>query len=178
MRVYIALVFLAFLVLWLAAIALLGGVIPSSWLPESLSKLEQPGNFAHLGEAMGTLDSLFSSIAIVLGLIAILFQGRELKASTDAQALQAAALTQQIVQQEESNRLGAYSVRLNFLTAEIKHMENKIAEMVEQANSKKKNGEDSTELWQIIKNTRSKQQRYRQQAEEIDTRIQQLLIQP
>lgn len=177
MRVYISLVFITFLVLWLAAIALFGGAIPNEWLPSFLLRLEQPSNFAHLGEAMGTLDGLFSSIAIVLGLIAILFQGRELKASTDAQALQASALTQQIAQQEASNRLGAYSVRLSYLTAEIEHMEKKIPEMVGQANNQKQNGEtqETSDLWKIIRSTRNKIERYRKQAEDIDARIQQLL---
>lgn len=177
MRIYITLVFAAFLLVWLVSIALFAGAIPYEWLPEFLTKLELPSNFAHLGEAMGTLDGLFSSIAIVLGLIAILFQGRELKASTDAQALQAQALRQQIAQQEASNLLGAYSVRLSYLTAEIEHMEKKIPEMVERADNQKQNGETqkAAELWEIIKRTREKQQRYRKQAEDIDTRIQQLL---
>ncbi|HZJ95824.1 MAG TPA: hypothetical protein VFD11_09780 [Thiopseudomonas sp.] len=177
MRIYITLVFAAFLLVWLVSIALFAGAIPYEWLPEFLTELELPSNFAHLGEAMGTLDGLFSSIAIVLGLIAILFQGRELKASTDAQALQAQALRQQIAQQEASNLLGAYSVRLSYLTAEIEHMEKKIPEMVERADNQKQNGETqkAAELWEIIKRTREKQQRYRKQAEDIDARIQQLL---
>lgn len=177
MRIYITLVFAAFLLVWLVTIALFAGAIPYEWLPEFLTKLELPSTFALLGEAMGTLDGLFSSIAIVLGLIAILFQGRELKASTDAQALQAEALRKQIEQQKESNCLNAYSVRLNYLTAEIEHMEKKIPEMVEQANSQKQNGETqkTAELWEIIRRTREKQQRYRKQAEDIDARIQQLL---
>lgn len=76
------------------SIALFSGLISNEWLPEALLQLELPNSFAGVGEAMTTLDGLFSSIAIVLGLIAILFQEKELKASTDAQALQAKALTQ------------------------------------------------------------------------------------
>lgn len=175
MKFYVFLVFLAFLSLWILSLALFSGMIPTSWLPESLTTLELPTSFALLGESMTTLDGLFSSIAIVLGLIAILFQGTELKASTDAQRLQSEALTKQIAQQEESNRLGAYSARLQFLSAEVEHLEVKINDMVNRTQGHKENGEDqkTTELWNIIKATRKKQQRYREQAENIDRQIQQ-----
>lgn len=177
MKFYVTMVFAVFLFFWLLSLALFSGVLPASWLPASLSQLELPTSFAHLGEAMATLDGLFSSIAIVLGLVAILFQGKELQASTEAQTLQAAALTQQISQQEESNRLGAYSVRLSFLSAEIDHMGDRISAMVGQADGLTQKGEakKAADLWVIIKRTRAKQENYRKQAEQIDLTIQQLL---
>ena len=177
MRIYITLVFAAFIVLWLLTIALLTGVIPNAWLPDFLTQLELPNSFALLGEAMGTLDGLFNSIAIVLGLIAILLQGRELKASTDAQTLQADALRKQIEQQEKANCLNAYSVRLSYLTAEVEHLEKMITEMLEQTTHHKNNGnkEKVGELWEIIKRSREKQQNFRRQAQEIDAQMQQLL---
>lgn len=177
MRIFIVAVLIAFIVFWLLAIGLFSGVIPSHWLPSFLASLSRPDSFSGLGEAMGTLDGLFSSIAIVLGLIAILLQGKELRAATEAQALQAKALTEQICQQQASNRLGAFTARLSFLSAEIEHMENKIFTMVEQVETPKENAskEAIAELWGIIKNTRNKQKRYRMQAEEIDLLIQRML---
>ena len=101
---------------------IIAGAIPYEWLPEFLTKLELPSNFAHLGEAMGTLDGLFSSIAIVLGLIAILFQGRELK-HRQMRKFTGASFTPTNSTAGSINLLGAYSVRLSYLTAEIEHME-------------------------------------------------------
>lgn len=177
MKLYVALVFMVFVLLWLISIALFSGIIPLTWLPESLSKLVLPSSFDGLGNAMATLDGLFSSIAIVLGLIAILFQGRELKASTDAQTLQAVALTKQIAQQEASNKLGACSARLQFLLAEIEHLENKVPAMLTQKDALEKQGDKEalTKQWDLIKNTRAKQKRYRDQACDIDKQIQALL---
>lgn len=174
-KTYVVVVFLLFLALWLAALALFAGILPQEWLPE----LKRPDSFALLGEAMGSLDGLFSSIAIVLGMIAILFQGRELKASTDAQTLQAQALALQITQQNSANQLAAYSARLNYLASEINYMESKITEMVERANNHKQKGETQKceDLWDIIRNTREKQGRYRKQADTIDNSIQNLLTQ-
>lgn len=177
MKTYVSLIFFIFVFLWLLSIALFSGLISNEWLPEALLRLELPNSFAGVGEAMTTLDGLFSSIAIVLGLIAILFQGKELKASTDAQALQAKALTQQIAQQESANLLGAYSARLSYLSAEIELMENKIEGMVALAKNPTPSMDSKkvTELWEIIKHSRNKQQRYRQETVEIDERIQGLL---
>lgn len=178
MRLYIFLIFFIFILLWLISIALFSGLITSEWLPEALLNLKLPSNFDELGGAMSTLDGLFSSIAIILGLIAILLQGRELKASTEAQALQAKALTQQIEQQEAANLLGAYSARLTYLSAEIEMMENNIKNMVDQVQSPNLSWSDEKikEKWEIIKNTRSKQQRYRQETIDIDSRVQELLV--
>lgn len=127
------------------------GLVPATWLSESFLRLALPESFASLGNAMTTLDGLFSSIAIVLGLIAILFQGKELKESTNAQAIQAAAMTQQIQQQVASNVLGAYSARLSFLSADIELMEVKINDMVQRVKRDKlKNDQEKSDLWEII----------------------------
>lgn len=177
MKFYVALVFIIFVLLWVVSLALFSGLIPLTWFPEQFLKLELPSSFDGLGNSMTILDGLFSSIAIVLGLIAILFQGRELKTSTDAQTLQAEALIRQISQQEASNRLGAYSARLQFLLAEIEHLENKVPGMLEEKDKleKENDKEALAKVWDLIKNTRAKQTRYRKQAAEIDQQIQALL---
>lgn len=191
MKIIITLLFLFFIFTWLGALALLAGYIPIEVLPSFFAKIELPKNFALLGEAMGVLDGLFSSIAILLGLVAILLQGkelknstqaqteqaRELKISTQAQAEQAKALTKQISKQEEFNKLAAYSARLKFLTAEINYLDTKVNEMEIDANKQKAAGkdEDANKTWTILRNTRAKQQRYREQAEQTDKLIQEIL---
>lgn len=177
MKFYVTLVFIVFVALWLVAIALFAGMIPVDWLPDSLAKLGTSSSFEGLGDAMATLDGLFSSIAILLGLVAILLQGRELQASTQAQTEQSEALSRQILQQEDSNRLGAYSARLQFLSAEIEHLESRIPGMIEKANGYKQTQEQdkADELWDIIKNTRGKIERYRKEAGHIDEKIKSLL---
>ncbi|GAB6069905.1 hypothetical protein JCM30760_10020 [Thiomicrorhabdus hydrogeniphila] len=177
MRFTVGLILVGFVVLWALAIAYFSGGLSLIWLPESITKLSLPASTADLGNSLTVLDGLFTSIAIVLGLVAILFQGKELKASTDAQTLQAKALTEQIKQQEASNQLGAYSARLQFLSSEIEHMENRVPDMVLKAESLKQSNkpDDASEQWKLIKNTRAKIERFRKQANEIDTHIQSLL---
>lgn len=177
MKYYVALVFVGFFLLWVASIAFFSGLIQPEWLPDGLIKMSRPSSFESLGDAMATLDGLLSAIAIVLGMIAILFQGRELKASTDAQALQADALSKQLAQQQASNRLGAYTARLQFLNSEITYLEAKITSMLEQDVELKMKGdkEKLSELWNIIRSTREKVGRYREQAVDIDKKIQTLL---
>lgn len=177
MKLYVPIVFIGFFILWLLSIAFLSGLIQFDWIPLKIKDLVFPESFESLGNAMGTLDGLFSSIAIVLGLIAILFQGRELKASTDAQALQAKALAEQISQQQASNELVACGVRLQFLNAEINYLESKISSMVDDANLSTEAGKSkrADDLWKIIKASRNKLTRYRTEAEKIDRKIQLLL---
>lgn len=177
MRLTISLILLAFVGLWLGLMAFLTGSMPMTWLPTGFSSLELPKTTDALGNSLTILDGLFTSVAIVLGLVAILFQGKELKASTDAQTLQAEALSLQIKQQEASNKLGAYSARLQFLSSEIEHMENRVPDMVNKAEFLKQSNkqDDTSKQWELIKNTRTKIERFRKQANEIDTHIQSLL---
>ncbi len=178
MRAWVALILFVFIGFWLTLIAFLTGLLSLNWLPTSIHQLGLPTTTEALGNSLTILDGLFTSIAIVLGLIAILFQGKELKASTEAQTLQAKALSEQIKQQEASNHLGAYSARLQYLSAEIEHMENKISKMVLQADTFKQNNQPkkADEQWQLITNTRSKIERFRNQATHIDQQIKELLL--
>lgn len=76
---------------------LLGGVsIP--WL-----ELTLPKSTSEFGDSVGILNGLFSALAVVLALVAVLLQGRELKESTKAQSEQANALKAQLKQQELIN---------------------------------------------------------------------------
>jgi len=70
-----------FLGLWLFFIAYLAGYIPTYFFPQNFSNLTLPATTTQLGDSLSILDGIFTSIAILLGLIAILLQGKELKES-------------------------------------------------------------------------------------------------
>ena len=63
--------------------------------------LALPVTTTDFSESTGFLNGLFSSFAVVLALVAVLLQGRELKESTAAQNEQAAALKEQLLLQQK-----------------------------------------------------------------------------
>jgi len=174
MRSIVLLTFFTFLLLWVGLAVFLTGYISTEYLPENLRQLTLPKSTADLGDSLAILDGVFTSIAIVLGLVAILLQGKELKESTKAQTEQAHSLSIQINQQNSSNILGAYAARLQFLLTEVGRLEEQIDKLVTQANSED-DCEKKNEKWKIIKNSRNLQISYRDQAKEIDSKIQDLL---
>lgn len=173
MRTIVFLTFFTFLLLWVGLAAFLTGYVPAEYLPENLRHLALPESTTDLGDSLAILDGVFTSIAIILGLIAILLQGKELKESTKAQTEQAHSLSIQINQQNSSNILGAYAARLQFLLTEVERLEEQIDKLVTQANAEENN--EKKNKWQIIKNSRNLQKKYRDQAKEIDSKIQDLL---
>lgn len=90
---------------WAAFTAILLGVYSPGWLPKSFTGLQLPKSAADLGQALGVVDGLISSIALVLGLLAIFFQTR---------------------QQADSNIIGGLSARLQFLQSECDRLESDI----------------------------------------------------
>lgn len=62
--------------------------------------LQLPTSTAALGDSAGVLNGIFSSVAVVLALAAVLLQGKELKDSTAAQNAQAESLAEQLKNQE------------------------------------------------------------------------------
>lgn len=93
------------LALWLVSVAVLLGVYRPDWFPPQFLKLELPTNTADFGQSFSVLDGLLSSLALVLGLAAILIQ---------------------INQQADANVIGAFSVRQQFLLAESERLEEHI----------------------------------------------------
>lgn len=63
--------------------------------------LTLPTTTAEFGDSIGILNGLFSSIAVLLALVAVLLQSKELKAATDAQNDQAKALQAQVESQKD-----------------------------------------------------------------------------
>lgn len=165
---------LFFVGLWVIFALYLTGAYQPEWLPSNIKVLSRPKSTAELGDSFAMLDGLFSSIAVVLGLIAILLQGRELRAATQAQTNQVIALTLQIKEQESSNKLSAYAARLQYLIAEMERLDSQIDKLRKEAEVLP-SGDAKSEKWEIIKNSRGLHGAYKKQAKDIDQKIQELL---
>ena len=93
------------LTLWTAFAAFLVGAVDPGWLPDKLSDLSRPTSLSDFGQAFTALDGLVSSFALLLGLIAVVMQTR---------------------QSADSNVIGAFTARLQYLLAEAARLEQQI----------------------------------------------------
>jgi opacity protein-like surface antigen len=93
------------LTLWTAFAAFLVGAVDPGWLPDKLSDLSRPTTLSDFGQAFTALDGLVSSFALLLGLIAVVMQTR---------------------QSADSNVIGAFTARLQYLLAEAARLEQQI----------------------------------------------------
>lgn len=171
---YLLLLLSLLLGFWLLLLSYSVGFVP---LPEQLRGLGLPTTLPELGDALAITDGLFTTIAISLGLIAILLQGRELKASTDANAEQAKALWLQMKQTQEANRLNALTARLQFLTSDNERLERQVMRLRSQIDELGSPENDSdggakrTELWDILKASDERRRRQVAQARQTSSEI-------
>ena len=91
--------------LWTAFAAFLVGAVDPGWMPDKLSALSKPTSLSDFGQAFTALDGLVSSFALLLGLIAVVMQTR---------------------QSADSNVIGAFTARLQYLLAEAARLEQQI----------------------------------------------------
>jgi hypothetical protein len=91
--------------IWLAFAAILLGAYQPAWLPTSFLSLAKPSSLADFGQAFSALDGLISSFALMLGLIAVVIQAK---------------------QSADSNVIGAFSARLQYLLADSDRLEQQI----------------------------------------------------
>ena len=91
--------------LWTTFAAYLIGAVDPRWLPDGLSSLSRPTSLSDFGQAFTALDGLVSSFALLLGLIAVVMQTR---------------------QSADSNVIGAFTARLQYLLAEAARLEQQI----------------------------------------------------
>ena len=163
---------------WGAVLVVATGLVP---LPTFLAGLELPTSLAGLGDALAITDGIFTTMAITLGLVAILLQGRELKASTDANAEQAKALWLQMKQTQEANRLNAMTARLQFLTSDNDRLEMQVARLKTQIEGLGEPENDSdggtkrSELWDILKASDERRRRQVEQARIISVEMEQAI---
>lgn len=164
-----------FVCLWVTFNAYLLDFFPKEYLPRVFAKITLPNNAATLGDSAAVLESLFSSIALALSLIAIFLQGKELKTAAEAQTDQAISLSKQLKQQENSNKIVAYSARLQYLLSESDRLDLKINELVSQID-RISDKQEKEEIWRLIKNLRNKEVNLRKEAGSIDELIRTQLI--
>lgn len=132
MRIFIAMITVMIMACWVGLFAILLGWIELEWLV-----LRLPGSMAEFSDATGVLNGLFSSFAVLLALVAVLLQGRELKEATMAQYEQAASLNaqlecqqsvtdaiiEQLKEQQKSNAILLFQVRQQYHLAEVERMD-------------------------------------------------------
>ena len=94
--------------MWLAFAAILLGTYQPSWLPTAFHSLAKPSSLADFGQAFSVFDGLVSSLALMLGLIAVVIQAKK---------------------SADSNVIGAFSARLQYLLADCDRLEQKIQEL-------------------------------------------------
>lgn len=144
MRLVLGLLLLFSIAMWIALGGYLVGVYEVPWVVERLTLLTLPASTAELGESFGVLSALLSSVALILALAAMLVQSRH---------------------QLDSNTIGGFSARQQFLLAECVRLEIQIKELKANADFKK----------ELFDNMVSKKSRYLKEADQIDKKLQALL---
>lgn len=124
-----------------------------------------PSSTAEFGDSLGVLNSLFSSLAVILALAAVIMQGKELKESTAVQNHQTKALIEQLSQQTTSNRINTLSIRLQYLMSETERLQLIMAKIA---------GDFDKE--ELFNNCNRKKKRLQSEAEEIDSEMKSLLL--
>ena len=132
--------------MWLAFAAILLGAYQPSWLPAIFLNLTKPNSLADFGQAFSALDGLISSFALMLGLIAVVIQTK---------------------QSADSNVIGAFSARLQYLLADSDRLE-------QQIQSLKMSGSYEPSLFN---NMVEKKKQQLDEAKSIDEKIRKLLNQ-
>ncbi|MEM7050450.1 MAG: hypothetical protein AAF604_12365 [Acidobacteriota bacterium] len=112
MRSLISLILVVLIGLWILSLLVFLGHLGGG---STLGNLKLPTSTGELGDSLVIVETLFSSLAVGLALVAVLFQGRELRDSADAQRDQAKALVHQLRRQEEATLVQGYSAQLQVL---------------------------------------------------------------
>jgi hypothetical protein len=144
---YAACSLLLAVLLWLIFSAiLLGEVLPGRFL-NAFGNLTRPATFTDFGQAFSAFEGFVSSVALVLGLIALLLQIQYNKAS---------------------NRLSALSARLQFLAAEFSRLDEAIARIY---------GEKNQEEYGVAENMSDRRSRILHELKQTDKKVRKLLVQ-
>jgi len=131
---------------WLLYTMLLLG-FGHAFLPESLQNLSKPTTFAEFGEAFTALEGLASSLALVLGLAAILLQ---------------------VKYSHSQNQLSALSARLQFLVADYQRLDSGIAKIYRDGDKTK---------YSVARGMQKRRSRIKYELENTDLEVRKLLVQ-
>ena len=169
--------FTIFILIWLIFTTFLLGFFPADALPGAIKTVALPLNTAELGSSYGVINGIFLSFAVVLGIVAIIVQGKALQASIRSQNEQTAALTFQISQQNHANRLSALTAQLKYYQTESDRLDEqyeKLTAKLEHAKSVK-NDISIKETQPIIKDTLELRKTYAEVTKEINIKIGKLM---
>ncbi|WP_125931903.1 hypothetical protein [Thiosocius teredinicola] len=144
MKISIWLLLVVSICVWVVFGAVLLQLYEPGWLIESTQAIKLPKNTAELGDSFGVLSAFMSPIALILALAAMLTQSK---------------------QQVDSNVIGAYSMRQQFLLMECERLESSIQNL--------KYSESYDE--QLFRNMVNKRSRFLKEAQAIDEKISALL---
>jgi hypothetical protein len=160
MRSVTAIVVLLFLGLWGFSLAVFSGSTLTESFNQFFPTLKLPDSTATLGDSLGVFDGLLSSVAVLLALLAVVLQGR--------------ALQQQNLQHERALKVSAISTKLQFLNAEVVRLGVQ-ADSLEIQIERLQDGEKKTDLFKILRNSRNKQIRLREESEQANDQLTALL---
>jgi hypothetical protein len=147
MRKILTVSLLLAVIIWIVYAAILLGYKPG-WLPAQFAELAIPASLADFGQAFSALDGLISSLALMLGLCAVLIQ---------------------VKQSADSNLISALTARQQFLLAEQERFDLKIKEHI-----KNNTGKDSYDA-RLVKNMSNKKSDYLEESKQIDEKLQHLI---
>lgn len=173
MKSVIFLIFSIFIIIWSYFTAFVLGLLP---LP-SIPGLVLPTSFSELGASYGVINGLFLSVTAALGLIAILIQGKALQHSILLQNEQTAALTFQVAQQNNANRLSALTAQLHYYHKESDRLDihlEKLREKLVQARTEQ-NDIIQKELVPSIKQAQELKESYNLITKELNANIKELI---
>ena len=132
----------------------------TDYFHQFFSALKLPDSTATLGDSLGVFDGLLSSVAVLLALLAVVLQGR--------------ALQQQNLQHERALKVSAISTKLQFLNAEVVRLGVQ-ADSLEIQIERLEEGEKKADRFKILRNTRNKQIRLREESEQVNDQLTALL---
>lgn len=145
-----------FLSLWGLTIAALSGSLLPEVFEHFAPSLLRPASTAELGDSMGIFNGLLSSVAVLLALAAVVMQGK--------------ALHQQNAQHASALKVSALSTRLQFLNAEVERLGGQANSIDDQIKRATDAGQKS-ELYKIMRASRNKQLRLRDEAEQVNAQL-------
>ena len=181
-------ILLLLLSLWVVTLIYLSGAIPKIYLPAVVAKFDLPRTTSDLGQSFSTVESLLSTLSVTLALVAVIFQGKSIKDSTDAQKQQAEELVKQLRTQErqaeamikqfEAQRdltiISAHSTTLQYLASSLEWNEIIIGRLKEER-SVAKNEDTRQKKNEVIESMSRSSQRIRDRMKNTDSEMSSLL---
>ena len=155
---------------WIISFLFFSGIIPNNFIPS----YTLPRNTSELGDSFNILQSFFSTISVALALIAVLFQGKEIRESSEAEREKTSALLNQFENQKILTLISAYSTLMQSKTSRLERNENFIGEIKKEA-SEAQSEDLIAEKWSKIKSINERQKLIKNEITDYEKKIESLL---